>query len=424
MTLPANFPCNVIRTTEGAGAALRELVEELTSTAAAHELSSGAPPAVVGIDVEWRPVFDDATKPVASILQIASRKRVLILDLKTLLGPHRCRTTPEVFELLRKIWLSDTIFKVGTDFQHDLHILHRSYPDIGAFLQINKYLDMTCLDRVHYSAMCADEVPSSVHSITSGTVTPSSDGNGAAKLTDSNDSSCYKEKVYQGKPYQKKIAKRIAKQRKRKQARQSTGKSAAPRPRGLAAIVKGILGKLLDKQEQVSDWGQRPLTSSQIAYAAVDAFCQVASFDRVLEIVRGHGASAPFDPPSSTLVSRPIVTIDPAKDGSISSAPVSEKSVTENLIESPNGPTDVQTVLDSNTSTITPAVFRVGAAGLGRRNFVNVEFDFEQHEPNRVEPPLECSGKQAETMCLLKNIAIVGPLFVCSNWCLRPALSQ
>lgn len=50
-------------------------------------------------------------------------------------------------------------------------------------------------------------------------------------------------------------------------------------PSGLSAFCKLILGKGLDKTEQTSDWEVRPLTASQIAYAAQDAHVCVRLFD-------------------------------------------------------------------------------------------------------------------------------------------------
>ena len=40
---------------------------------------------------------------------------------------------------------------------------------------------------------------------------------------------------------------------------------------GLGLVCATWLGRRLDKQEQCSDWDRRPLSASQVAYAAADA---------------------------------------------------------------------------------------------------------------------------------------------------------
>lgn len=92
----------------------------------------------------------------------------------------------------------------------------------------------------------------------------------------------------------------------------------APLEQGLSGVLMAQFGAPLDKTEQCSTWGKRPLTTSQLHYAAVDACCLLGLFDDYLAVApdslldsarprvndadgSGHGAKLEDDP---SLVSR------------------------------------------------------------------------------------------------------------------------
>merc|ERR1711957_582600 len=50
---------------------------------------------------------------------------------------------------------------------------------------------------------------------------------------------------------------------------------------GLSRSSEHYVGKPLDKSEQCSMWGQRPLSESQRTYAALDAWACVAIYDKI-----------------------------------------------------------------------------------------------------------------------------------------------
>eukprot|EP00475_Leptophrys_vorax_P034089 TRINITY_DN5460_c0_g2_i1.p1 TRINITY_DN5460_c0_g2~~TRINITY_DN5460_c0_g2_i1.p1 ORF type:complete len:591 (-),score=144.73 TRINITY_DN5460_c0_g2_i1:464-2236(-) len=51
--------------------------------------------------------------------------------------------------------------------------------------------------------------------------------------------------------------------------------------RGLSNLCKTVLGKPLDKSEQISNWFRRPLRQAQLTYAGLDACCLVGIFDKL-----------------------------------------------------------------------------------------------------------------------------------------------
>ena len=81
-------------------------------------------------------------------------------------------------------------------------------------------------------------------------------------------------------------------------AKSSAARSARRRSRGTCTA---LLGVGLDKAQQQSDWGARPLTDAQLRYAALDAFCLPLLYD-ALEALPPAGSTmndAPPPPPDS-----------------------------------------------------------------------------------------------------------------------------
>lgn len=62
------------------------------------------------------------------------------------------------------------------------------------------------------------------------------------------------------------------------------------RDKGLSFILNAVLGVMLDKSLQCSDWGQRPLTDEQILYAANDASCLLDLFMAACTMCDGNAA--------------------------------------------------------------------------------------------------------------------------------------
>eukprot|EP00904_Undaria_pinnatifida_P003919 jgi/Undpi1/13528/HiC_scaffold_8.g03187.m1 len=59
----------------------------------------------------------------------------------------------------------------------------------------------------------------------------------------------------------------------------------APRSAGLRKLANIYLGKSLDKKHQTSSWARRPLSDSQMNYAACDSLVALRVFDCLLEVL-------------------------------------------------------------------------------------------------------------------------------------------
>lgn len=53
--------------------------------------------------------------------------------------------------------------------------------------------------------------------------------------------------------------------------------------KGLSLLCYKTLGTPLDKTEQMSDWNRRPLRESQVYYAALDSYCLIMIYRKMLE---------------------------------------------------------------------------------------------------------------------------------------------
>ncbi|KAH6826480.1 Polynucleotidyl transferase [Perilla frutescens var. hirtella] len=94
---------------------------------------------VVGVDCEWKPNYEKGSRPnKVSIMQIASEKKVYILDLIKLY-----EDVPSVLDECLGILLhSSSILKLGYNFQCDVRQLALSYRDLNCFKHFEMLLDI------------------------------------------------------------------------------------------------------------------------------------------------------------------------------------------------------------------------------------------------------------------------------------------
>uniref|UniRef100_A0A8C6DGV6 Exonuclease 3'-5' domain containing 3 n=1 Tax=Moschus moschiferus TaxID=68415 RepID=A0A8C6DGV6_MOSMO len=167
------------------------------------------PGQVVGVDLEWRPSFGTGGRPRVSLMQVAVEGRVFLLDLPRLSSPAGGQA-PHAFSRLMSRLLSDpSITKLGYGMAGDLQSLGASYPALAQAGQ--KLQGGLDLLQVHRQMRVAD--------------------------------------------------------------RPALAVDGAAGPRGLSLLVQQVLGKPLDKTQQLSNWDRRPLGEGQLVYAAADAYC-------------------------------------------------------------------------------------------------------------------------------------------------------
>ncbi|XP_060752171.1 exonuclease mut-7 homolog [Tachysurus vachellii] len=165
---------------------------------------------VVGVDMEWRARFGTVSTQSISLIQLAMKEQVFLLDLCSPGLRHHSLTIGFIRALLTDV----SVLKLGYGMSGDLRSLVATWPELKEKpLEFKGVLDLL---HVHQQL----------------------------------------QRCWRGK--------------------------ARPRPvevnegsaeKGLSLLVQQVLGKPLDKTEQLSNWERRPLRTGQVRYAAIDAFC-------------------------------------------------------------------------------------------------------------------------------------------------------
>ncbi|KAG7377163.1 hypothetical protein PHYPSEUDO_012071 [Phytophthora pseudosyringae] len=101
---------------------------------------------IIGLDVEWKPTSSKiaaatgsiTTTAVASILQVSSSSRAFIIDLLAL------QSNDFLFEtFLGRLFASPSLLKVGFGFDTDLKVLHQTFPERSALVNISPFLELS-----------------------------------------------------------------------------------------------------------------------------------------------------------------------------------------------------------------------------------------------------------------------------------------
>ncbi|KAL8550970.1 hypothetical protein ACS0TY_000159 [Phlomoides rotata] len=102
---------------------------------------------LIGLDAEWKPNRNSSTFPTVSLLQIACRLAesddlpVFLLDLQAI-------QLPSVYELLREMFVSPDVIKLGFRFKQDLVYLSSTFREQGCdagFDRVEPYIDINAI---------------------------------------------------------------------------------------------------------------------------------------------------------------------------------------------------------------------------------------------------------------------------------------
>ncbi|XP_054853533.1 exonuclease mut-7 homolog isoform X2 [Eublepharis macularius] len=192
------------------------------------------PGQVVGIDMEWRPSFGFVGgKSRVSVVQMAVPGQVFLLDMLQLLRQGG-KDEAALSSFFQTLFADPTITKLGYGMAGDLHnlaLVSTSFKDVDK--QLCGFLDLLV---VHKEL-----------------------------------SKCFG----------------VVKKGSRKMdALQLEDKAAE---KGLSLLAQHVLGKPLDKMEQLSNWEKRPLREEQILYAALDAYCLLEIYTKLQKDLAGFG---------------------------------------------------------------------------------------------------------------------------------------
>uniref|UniRef100_A0A803VHZ8 Exonuclease 3'-5' domain containing 3 n=1 Tax=Ficedula albicollis TaxID=59894 RepID=A0A803VHZ8_FICAL len=195
------------------------------------------PGQVVGVDMEWKPTFGMVGKPRVALLQLALKDEVFLLDLPQLLEQAEAEGEKEKLPHFIQMLYSDTaITKLGYGMSGDLSSLAATCSPLKDMeKQMQGVVDLLALDK----------------------------------------------QLQWGKDGRKGDGLSPEHSHEERGVRQPE--------KGLSLLVQHVLGKPLDKTEQLSNWEKRPLREEQILYAASDAYCLLEIYERLCKDPESFG---------------------------------------------------------------------------------------------------------------------------------------
>ncbi|XP_019128013.2 exonuclease mut-7 homolog [Larimichthys crocea] len=168
--------------------------------------------AIVGVDMEWQPTFGCISIQKVALIQLAVFDEVFLLDI----CENRFCQHPDTISFIRSLFSGKNVLKLGYGMSGDLKCLLATWHQfLEEPLKMDGVLDLL-----------------NIH---------------------------------------QKIQRSKVKRTQNRPKGVLVGEDSAEK--GLSLLVQQVLGRPLDKTEQMSNWEKRPLRISQIRYAVADAYC-------------------------------------------------------------------------------------------------------------------------------------------------------
>ncbi|KAF9186922.1 Exonuclease mut-7 [Haplosporangium sp. Z 11] len=199
--------------------------------------------AVVGMDTEWLPVteeFKDISKGHrTAILQLACHVNLTVYLVDTIAFLEDTYSEERLVEILGTMFNNPDILKVAYDWDGDQELLEATFP--GLYDEQYRLQNMMDMKYLWFKSRGQGRDGNETHA---GHRPSTPLGIGAAAAND-----LEKWSMVPSTPGMQVV------------------------PGGLSGLLVKICGQKLDKSQRCSNWEQRPLTSDQLNYAAVDALC-------------------------------------------------------------------------------------------------------------------------------------------------------
>jgi len=216
---------------------------------------------IIGVDVEWKPVFGYSANNCASLLQVATKDKVLIFDLLALIGNSNndsssSKLKDNSIQLISSIFSSSSLAKLGT--------INATTTTITITITTIAILTLATTTTATTTTTTTNTIITYAPIIGFGFSKEDIKMLAKVGLTIDNPKNL------------------IDIQAMKFSKLNNDDKSQVPLQKpvqSLTGICEAVLGKPIYKVFQISDWSKRPLLYDQILYASLDAHVLLALYD-------------------------------------------------------------------------------------------------------------------------------------------------